>query len=404
MNYFDGNGKRGLLDVTLAAMFSNVLYRDDYLFYAHIIGQCSIKIDHQLDAPAGVAFIVDHYNLYVNPDFFDKLELKQRLAVLKHEALHIIFGHVKRETKLKNHKRWNWAADCAINQLINKDHLKETFITPESLDKFLQIKVPLKRSSEEYYNLLHMIKEDNKIGFGKASNSGMDTHDKWGESIGDGDLQEDITKKMISKSEEETIKGNGTVPSECNKWLEMYTRKCEFNWKKILTGIVGNKKIGYRPTIMKNSRRFPNRPDLRGKIKNRIFNLLVISDVSGSMSDKNIIDTYGEIIHVCDVTKTSVDLIQVDSEAYAPEKLTKNIKLIKRKGVGGTTLFKGLEKAKECKIDYQAIVVLTDGELFGDDIDYFIETKKRVIWLIPNDGQILDKMNSGRMKAFKLKN
>ena len=57
-------GARGKLDDTLAAMFSNPDYRANYLFYAHVIGQCSIKIDKEMPAPAGVSFSVDHYNLY----------------------------------------------------------------------------------------------------------------------------------------------------------------------------------------------------------------------------------------------------------------------------------------------------------------------------------------------------
>ena len=53
---------RGKLDDTLAAMFSNIEYRTDYLFYAHMIGQCSIKIEPSLPSCAGVMFSVDHYN------------------------------------------------------------------------------------------------------------------------------------------------------------------------------------------------------------------------------------------------------------------------------------------------------------------------------------------------------
>ena len=254
-----------------------------------------------------------------------------------------------------------------------------------------------------------MIEED-KLGDGeskcrddKNAEPGMGTHKTWEESNGDPDLQKDVTKNMISKSQEETIKGKGTIPRECSEWLALVTRKCEVNWKKVLRGIVGNKKVGNRPTIMKRDRRFPNRTDLRGKVKDRTFNLLVIADVSGSMSDENILDTFGEVRYICDITKTSVDLIQVDAQAYKPEKLTKKTALVKRKGHGGTTLHWGLDKAKEHKIDYQALIVLTDGGLFGDDIDHFIALKKRIIWLIPKDGQILPEMNGPRMQAFKLK-
>jgi len=409
-------GKRGLIDQTLASMFSNAQYRSDYLFYAHLVAQCSIKIDPTLPAPAGVAFITDHYNLYINPEKFDLYNLHGRLAILKHEMLHINFGHIQRE-ETRKHKRWNYATDCAINQLINKEHLSKEAVTPKTIEENLKIKVPLNSSAEHYYNLLDMIKEPPQGGGSgqegqegesddkgtKSTETGMGTHDTWGNSTGDSDLQADVTKNMLEKTQEETIKGKGTVPQECSGWLDLHTRKCEVNWKKVLRGIVGNKKVGTRATIMKKDRRFPNRPDLRGKTKDRKFNLLVISDVSGSMSNEDVLSTLGEVRHICDITKTAVDLIQVDAEAYLPEKLTKKTKIIKRKGCGGTVLHPALEMAKKHNIDFQAVVVLTDGGLFGNDIDYFCALKKRVIWLVTKDGHISDKMNSPRCSAFQLK-
>jgi hypothetical protein len=123
---------RGKLDDTLAAMFSNPDYFEDYLFYAHMIGMCSIKINKKLDSCAGVQFDIDHYNLYINPfskwveakdvkdnikiqmsnvDFkiedgkkmvrimkgFDDYIVTERLAILKHEMLHILYNHVSPE-------------------------------------------------------------------------------------------------------------------------------------------------------------------------------------------------------------------------------------------------------------------------------------------------------------------
>ena len=400
---------RGKLDDTLAVMFSNVEFRGDYLYYACMLGQCSVKIDRKFGkgkSPAGVAFIIDHYNLYINPDIFDTYNLHGRLAILKHEMLHILFGHVQRTEKLK-HKRWNYATDCAINQLINKEHLPKDGVTPETIKTNLGIDVPLMKGSEEYYNLLDIIKEDPKKGEsgqeGESDEKRTGTHETWEESNGDPDLQQDITKKMIERAQDETIKGKGNVPSECGDWLEMFSRKCEVQWNQVLRGILGNKKVGTRSTIMKRDRRFPNRPDLRGKVKKRSFGLLVIADVSGSMSDKNVLDTFGEVKHVTDITKTAVDLIQIDTEAYPPEKLTKQTKLVKRKGHGGTELFPGIEMAQLHNIDFQAVIILTDGGLYSGEVKKFSKLKKRIIWLITKDGSINEGMNSGKMKAFQLK-
>lgn len=432
---------RGKFDDTMAAMYSNPTFRQDYLFYAHMIGLCSVRISREIPAAAGVAFKNDHYDLYINPDLFDKETVEGRLGILKHEMLHILNGHVERKDE-RIHLPWNWATDCAINQLINADHIPDWVIKPHNYGQMIGkpgLRVPENESSEFYYDLIEdevkkQMEEQRKkqqqsqgddgdesqggSGQGQEPEEGdgqpqggsgqgkprlLDNHDIWQESEGDKDLQKDITRKMIEQSQNETIKGRGTVPNQCSGWIALHSRKSEVNWKKVLRGIVGNKRVGRRSTIMRSDRRFPKRNDLRGHLKDRTFNLLVIADVSGSMSDQAILYTIGEVRHICDMTKTAVDLIQIDTQAYKPEKLDKKTQIVERKGNGGTTLHPALEMAKEHNIDYQAVVVLTDGGLWGGDIDHFANLNKKVIWLIEPQGYIMDEMNSGKMIAIKLK-
>ena len=415
---------RGKLDDTLAAMFSNIEYRTDYLFYAHMIGQCSIKIEPNLPSCAGVMFSVDHYNLLINPEKFDEFTLVERLAILKHEMLHILYGHLDRKEN-RVHLPWNYSTDCALNQHINSEHLPKVGVTPESLGKAIGITVPKNQSSEFYYDLLKQQMDEQKDkqnqdsdkdgepqeGDGQPGGKSqgpsmpelMDSHETWEQSVGDEDLQQDMTKKMIDKAQVETIKSKGTVPSQCSDWLEMFSRKSEVDWRKVLRGITGNKRVGKRSTIMRTDRRFPHREDLRGKTRERMFNLLVVADVSGSMGDEALLKTLGEVQHICEMTRSDVDLIQIDTQAYTPEKLSKKTKIIERKGNGGTELSPALEMAKKYKIDYNAIVVLTDGGLWNNDIDHFKKTGKKVIWLIEPHGTILPDMNTGRMQAFQLK-
>lgn len=446
------NGDRGLLDDTLCSMFSNTKYNSTYLFYAHMLGLCSIKINNNLPAPVAVTFSVDHYKLYIRPESewvttesidptsltnfshddlkntngvdmvrvikgFDDFSLTERLAILKHEMLHIVYDHVNpkgRSAELMGFDRAsNLATDCALNQHIDKTHLPKDCIVPSTLSKMLNCaKVKENESAEFYWKLIHdeMKKNSNKSGEGGEGglkslpgSKPMDSHSTWKDSIGDSDLQKDITKKMIERAQDETIKSRGDIPNECSQWLEMFSRKSELDWKKVLRGIVGNKLIGRRSTIMRRDRRFPDRSDLRGKTKERKFNLLVVADVSGSMSNDDVISTLGEVRHICDVTKTDVDLIQIDTVAYTPEKLSKKTKTITRKGQGGTFISPALAKAKEHNLDFQAVVVLTDGGLSSSDIEHFYKLNKRIIWLVCKTGSIMSEMQNGRMQAFKLK-
>lgn len=259
------------------------------------------------------------------------------------------------------------------------------------------------QSAEFYYELLKSEMQSQSSVFDSLNGvRPMDTHKTWDESVGDKDLQQDLTKRMIERAQTETLKGKGTIPAACADWIELHSRRSEVNWKRILRGIVGHKRVGTRSTIMRLDRRFPNREDLRGKTRDRMFNLLVVVDVSGSMSPGAINTTLAEVRNICDITKTDVDLIQVDTVAYEPEKLSKKTRSITRRGVGGTYLSTALDKAREKKIDYQAVVVLTDGGLYHKDLSVFAELNKRVIWLVESSGTVPDRMNTGKMQAFKL--
>lgn len=437
---------RGKLDDTLAAMFSNLTYAGDYLFYAHMIGQCSIKINHNLPAPAGVSFMRDHYNMYINPDGinvtleqavqtvekinddlifeengekmyrlykgFDHYTLEGRLAILKHEVLHIMLDHLGRFTGL-DHKIANISADCAENQLINPNHLPKDAILPSTLAEQLEVKVPTNQTAEFYYELIKSAMKNKPNSKGASGESCdkiieelleklLDSHDTWGESEGDPDLKKDLTKKMIEKSQLETIKSKGTVPSNISDIIALHNTKSKINWKNVLRRIVGNKRVGKRATIMRKNRRFPGRDDLRGVTKERSFNVLIIADVSGSMSQKAVVETVQEVKHICDITKSNIDLIQIDTIAHEPEKITKNTTFFNRKASGGTSLFPAIEKAQEYNIDYQAVIILTDGELYSNELEDFNTLNKKIIWLIEPSGKIMDGMNSGKMKAFKL--
>lgn len=424
-------GKRGEIDSTFAAMFSNPTYNMSYQFYAHMVSQCAVVIDNELPAPASVHFHHDHYVLTINPTIFDNEPLNIRLGIIKHEMLHILNGHIKRfkdlipdfeehSNKIKHSlfKRFNIGADCAINQFIDYRHLPKNVITPESLTVLLKKDVPKNKTSEFYYHLLEDISDDSddsddSDGNGDNAQNGedgssgglpdtLDDHSKWGESVGDETLQKVITKKMIEQSNYQTIKGRGTVPSQLSNWLEIHNIKTEVNWQQQLRKIVGNRKVNKRPTIKKRDRRQPWRRELRGKTKDRMFDLLLVADVSGSMSDNAVLHTFAEVRKICDLTKTPCKLVQIDAIAYPPEELKKSTSLIKRKGNGGTDLFPAIKMANDHGVQYDAIVIMTDGGLYSGEIDKFRSLKKRIIWLVEPHGQIMDGMNDGLMSAIKL--
>ena len=382
----------------VANLFSNVKYASSYLFYGHLIGQCRIIFDESMPAAAGVNFELDHYNLFIGPSF-NEHPLEQRMGILKHEMLHILNGHMKRKGD-RDHTGFNYASDCAINQHIDREHLPEACIFPDNLPS--NHKVPDGQTAEQYYELL---KKEYKDGSGNGSAPGQCTgdHSKWEESTGDGELQDDITKGMLERAVSNTQKSRGNIPSQFSEWLSLFSHKRELDWKKLLAHIVGNKRVGTRKVITRPDRRLPNFEWIKGRTKDRKFDLLVISDVSGSVSDSGLLSLWGEIRHICDITQSDVNLIQVDSSPCKPEILTRYTKSIERKACGGTILHPALKMAKDHKLTYNALVITTDGWLDESDVAKFRNLKVPVIWLIEPDGQIMSSMQSHGMRAFKLK-
>jgi len=414
-------------------------YFKEYVFYMHLISNCRIVFNPTLQAAAGVCFKHDHYQLHLNPTeliaegkdpkgnkievqgFCEKMPLQQRIGILKHEMLHIANGHIIRKED-RDHTKFNYATDCAINQEINKDHLPSYVIYPENFPS--KQKVPLRSSAEIYYDLIddsQMPAKDKDSGSCDGTCSGSkgdpgsgkctcrkdgaptpDDHGLWEESEGDATLQKELTKNMIEKAADSTQKQRGNLPYAYAQMVENLTVNREVNWKQVLRSIVGNKKANQRKTLMRRDRRLPHANWIKGKTKDRIFELGVISDVSGSVSDQALKVLWGEIIHICELFSTPVKIVQVDTEAFKPEELTAKTRLIERKAMGGTFLSPGIKRFQEAGCHFDALVVTTDGYLAHDDVDHFGELKKPIVWLIEENGQILDNMNVGLMRAIKL--
>ena len=74
---------------------------------------------------AGVSKNGINYQLAINSEFWDSLSTLHKLGLLKHELLHIAFGHLTTFTLFKDKRLANVAMDMEINQYIDKDLLPE---------------------------------------------------------------------------------------------------------------------------------------------------------------------------------------------------------------------------------------------------------------------------------------
>jgi predicted metal-dependent peptidase len=120
------------------------------------------------------------------------------------------------------------------------------------------------------------------------------------------------------------------------------------------------------------------------------------------MSDAEVIATWQEVRHICKLTKTDLHLVQIDTQAYPPEKLSPNTTTISRKASGGTYLYPAVEMANDHHLDYQAIIITTDGGVCKEDINSFNALKLPIIWLVSSSGTTSPYMTTSHMRAFQL--
>lgn len=436
------NKRRGFEEVFMQ-MLSSPKYVD-YSFYSFLISKMQISINNQVPT-AGVGFYNDNFQLVINPGFFNPLPAEQRMGILIHECLHVMWKHIFRKGT-RDHSLFNIAADIALNQSIPRKMLPEGAMYPDTFKLPDGTPYPTNKTAEQYYELLKDEKErqeqekkeqeengdgesdcDNCGGSGETEDGdgnkekcescngsgtqpgteyqpsngnpsllgqepGFDSHELWDESSDEAkELADSMMEKMV---EEATEKSMGNVPQAAREFLELWKRVPKISWKKELKRFVSSKRGSKEPTIKRRNRRQPNRMDLKGK--KTAFDkpgIIVGLDVSGSMSNEEIINGLVEINEVCKLTNSTLNIVQIDTNIQGVDEYDPKQKSFKRDGCGGTWMGEMAKYLIDNKIKYDALVMISD--LYIEDVstdEQWKRVKKPTLWLntsgteVPWDG------------------
>jgi predicted metal-dependent peptidase len=303
----------------------------------------------------GVAPIrkVDIALLY-NPDFVMSLTKQELIAVLKHEALHLLLHHLDRVNLYSyNMRAFNIAADMAINTHI--ENLPQGALYPKDFG-FKDDK-----SADYYYAQLKKQADDSGKSFDDmfGGTETLDDHSNWD------DFDKDIIEEKIRAIAERAIKeqekkGWGSISGNLVNQI-ITANKPKVNWKKEVKYFINKLiAIGRVGTRSRDNRRtqelypFLN-PGSKRKYTSR---LLIAFDTSGSVSDDQLkmflSEVNGMIGHVM------VDTIMFDTQVYdQPKPFNKKSKKIDIVGRGGTNFHPPIELADELK--YDGLIMFTDG-------------------------------------------
>lgn len=370
-------------------------------FYGHLLGGLVRRVSGDVPT-AAVALTSGGPELIVNPLFFIKeLNAKERVAVVKHEALHIIFRHLYRKPKKNvDLKLFNIAADLVVNQLIAPWPLPETGVT---LKTFPDYDLRPDQTVEWYYKKLLKLK---KVGLrqsnAKSGKNGNDSsnssneeaenapqsvealaqilnqtshgnHSLWAASgSAEGADAEPMSQTLFDALEADTerhiirarnrlpISQWGSIPFDIQTELQSIeqNRKPKVDWRRTLRLFANS---GYRTSLVSTKRRMSKRfntfPGTRVKRQKRVA---VVIDTSGSIAIDQLQLFLAEI-HAIWRNGADIQIIECDASVqrtypYSGKPLD-NVQ-----GGGGTSFdpaFEWLNNMRNGRFD--ACIYLTDG-------------------------------------------
>jgi predicted metal-dependent peptidase len=335
---------------------------------------------------AGVSKQNINYQLAINEEFWTSLSDDHKMGLLKHELLHIAFGHLVSFSSFSNKKLANVAMDMEINQYIEDSWLPEGGIRIEDYE---DLKLDKKAGCRYYYDQLLRL-QDEKDKNGTTGNQGMDKllddiangdipdHSTWEEFDDMTDAEKKLIEKQVQKilqdAKEQTIKKRGNMPGEIEGLIvveEFVAPK--FDWKGYLRRFTGvSTKVFTKKIRRKENRRYEDNPGL--KIKMRQHMLLAI-DTSGSVSDTELAEFMNEIHHIYKVG-VDITVVQCDTsiKSIEPYRGKNEISVL---GRGGTEFDPVLDYYNANLKKYTSLVYFTDGECYTS-----VRPKGKVLWVL----------------------
>lgn len=310
-----------------------------------------------------------NFQLLYNPERLRNKPLSLVKAMLKHECLHIVNGHILIQVKNSRERLlWDLCMDAAINQYIRE---LDTFGIP--LDQLLAdgcgldndrffVTVPGRmpgKTAEEYHEWAVDFMTKNKtvdLELIETSLEKIDSHEDFGDFELPKEFAEDLLKQVVSETFEKAKEG---APEGIEHTVALIVERPILDWRTVIRRFFGSSiHIGRYRTPLRPNRRYDDQPGWRNDYAAK---LVVIVDTSGSIIEDEFNSFFSEIDSVTRLTDSNIWLLQVDEAVQSVIKygkgMWKDLKLI---GKGETDLQPAVDYAQE-NLRPEGIIVFTDG-------------------------------------------
>ena len=358
------------LDKAVVAIMGNEKYRA--LAGILMIGDRSIKGDIPTACTNGRDEMYGH-------DFVDTLTDAELRFVVLHESFHKLYRHLTTWEWMwkEDAERANRACDYVINLQI-RDENKDGFATmPECGlvdEKYRGMNTP------QVYKLLG----DEPPGGGSGGGSGFDEHDWEGAK----ELT-DAEQRDLAKDIDEAIRQGALMAGKLGTGAERDFSdllKPQVNWREVMREFVTSTCSGSDySTYRRLNRRYValDLPMPTG-ITETVEGIVVAGDTSSSVGQREQSVITSEAKHCFDAVKPDwVRMLYWDTEVAGDEKydnaeLDNFVNTTKPRGGGGTDVNCVPPYMQEHGINPQAIIIITDGHLYGG----WGQWSHPVLWII----------------------
>ena len=356
--------------------------------------------------------------LLVCKEFFDQFTDSEKLALLKHEMLHLAFKHLVLSESFNDKNLFNIAADLEVNGHIDGlpqgglmaidygfpdkqgtlwyyRQLSQNVSTEQTQDPAMydanhhENESGINPSPTAKYNNPQEIPDEQKpyIRDGNAlkmpEGKGLiDDHSVWKNGLDKTELE--LANSLIDSKLLTTVaavKSRGTIPSELSEIISELQKPLErvFDWRKVLRRFIGNsyderKKMSRR----KESKRFSGSCGTKHMKRTR---MLVGIDTSGSVSKKELHEFVSELTYMY---KAGTDIYVLECDARIHKQYSfKPGCITEVSGRGGTSFDPVIDFYRDHYKEFDSLVYLTDGEA---PYDHLKIPQNNMLWVISSNG------------------
>lgn len=375
-------------------------------FLGHLLGGV-LRETSERTPTAAVSLEAGRIHLVVNPTFFLRTLKRQdeRVAVIKHEALHLLFRHLFRLDLAQMDVRiFNLAADLVVNQFIGKPwKLPKRAIT---LKTFRDLKLQPDQSLQWYYNrLMERFQKEGESWLGSfpslSTPATQGDHSFWCHAAGQTPLDVQIAEAQLEQlvfaaRQRTDPRSWGAMPNLLRSLIDAFLehRKATIDWRRVLRLFAASS----RKTRVTNTHRRPSRRygTLPGTQIKRHHRLAVVVDTSGSIADNDLSDFFSEIYGIWR-HGAQVFILEVDAQLQRSYPYRGKLPTAVA-GRGGTSFDPAFSYLREHPWPrWDACFYLTDGHAPAPSV----KPPCPVLWVLTSDGADGKHLRFGRVIRIK---